>query len=188
MVNISQTFVVYHGCRNGYLDGTRKIVPKNRKCIRPNHYPFWKKPINVRNTVETRAQISSKPKATRDYVKRYICYLNVFSKEYFSSDENLTSDNESNTEASGEESIAGNASNTEQNLSSEDKTIHPNTSTTGEDLIIDENTVHEHEHPLSCSCTQTHSTSEIQNPGNKNDTQNPDNKNETNNQALPLTI
>ena len=28
MVNISQTFVTYHGCGNGYLDGTRKIVPK----------------------------------------------------------------------------------------------------------------------------------------------------------------
>ena len=38
-------------------------------------------------------------------------YLNVFSKEYFSSDENLTSDDESNTETSDEESIAGNASN-----------------------------------------------------------------------------
>ena len=98
MVNISQTFVVYHGCGNGYLDGTRKIVPKNRKYIRPTYYPFWKKPINVHNTVETRAQISLKPKATRDYVKRYIHYLNVFSKEYFSSDENLTSDNESKVE------------------------------------------------------------------------------------------
>ena len=115
-------------------------------------------------------------------------YLNVFSKEYFSSDKNLTSDDESNTETSDEESIAGNASNTEQNLSSKVETINPNTSTNGEDLIIDENTVHEHEHPLSCSCTQTHSISDIQNPDNKNDTQNPDNKNETNNQALPLTI
>ena len=131
MVNISQTFVVYHGCGNGYLDGTRKIVPKNRKCIRPTYYPFWKKPIDVRNRVETRAQISLKPKATRDYVKRYMHYLNVFSKEYFSSDDNLTSD---------DESITGNASDTEQNLSSEDETIISNTFNTREDLIIDENT------------------------------------------------
>ena len=115
-------------------------------------------------------------------------YVTVFSKEYFSSDENLTLDNESNAETSDEESIAGNASNTKQNLSSEDETINPNKSTTGEDLIIDENTVHEHEHPLSCSCTQTHSISDIQNPDNKNDTQNPDNKNETNNQALPFAM
>ena len=162
MVNISQTFVSYHDCGNGYLDGTRKIVSKNRKCIRTTHYPFWKKPIDVRNRVETRAQIQLKPKATKDYVKRYMHYLNVFSKEYFSSDENLTSDDESNTETSDEESIAGNASNTEQNLSSEDETINPNTSTTGEDLIIDQNTVHEHEHPLSCTCTQTHLISKIQ--------------------------
>ena len=131
MVNISQTFVVYHGCGNGYLDGTRKILPKNRKCVRPTHYPFWKKPIDVRNRVETRAQISLKPKATRDYVKRYMHYLNVFSKEYFSSDDNLTSD---------DESITGNASDTEQNLSSEDETIISNTFNTREDLIIDENT------------------------------------------------
>ena len=68
----------------------------------------------------------------------------------------MTSDDESNTETSDEESIASNASNTEQNLSLEDETLNPNTSTTGEDLIIDENTVHEHEHPLSCSCTQTY--------------------------------
>ena len=103
-------------------------------------------------------------------------YLNVFSKEYFSSDENLTSDDESNTETSDEESIAGNASNTEQNLSSEDETINPNTSTTGEDFVIDENTERTTElnnNKQTCSIS---------------DTPNPENKNETNNQALLLTI
>ena len=74
MVNISHTFVTYNGCGNGYLNGTRKIVPKNRKCIRATHYPFWKKSINVRNTVETIAQIELKPNATKDYVKRYTHY------------------------------------------------------------------------------------------------------------------
>ena len=53
MVNISETFVTYHGCGSGYLHGTRKIVPKNRKCIRATHYPFWKKLIDGRNRVET---------------------------------------------------------------------------------------------------------------------------------------
>ena len=143
------------------------MLPKNRKCVRPTHYPFWKKPIDVRNRVETRAQISLKPKATRDYVKRYMHYLNVFSKEYFSSDDNLTSD---------DESITGNASDTEQNLSSEDETIISNTLNTGEDLIIDENTETTIE---PNNTTQTSS---------KSDTQNPDNKNETNNQAIPLII
>ena len=173
MVNISQTFAVYHGCGNNYLDGTRKIVPKNRKCIKPTHYPFCKKPIDVRNRVETRAQIKLKPKATRDYVERYMHYLNVFSKEYFSSDDNLTSDSES---ISDDESITGNASDTEQNLSSEDETIISNTLNTGEDLIIDENT------ETTIELNNTTQTSSI------SDTQNPDNKNETNNQALPLTI
>ena len=93
-----------------YLDGTREIVPKNRKCIGPTYYPFWKKPIDVRNRVEARTQIKLKPKTTRDYVKNYMHYLNVFSKEYFSSDDNLTSDSES---ISDDESITGNASDTE---------------------------------------------------------------------------
>ena len=80
MVNISQTFVTYHGCGNGYLDGTRKIVPKNRKCIRATHYPFLKKPIDVCNRVETRAQIKLKPKATKDYIKRYASLECFFQK------------------------------------------------------------------------------------------------------------
>ena len=42
MVNISQTFVTYHGCGNGYYDGTRNFFPKNRKCIKPTYDPFWK--------------------------------------------------------------------------------------------------------------------------------------------------
>ena len=58
MVNISRTFVVYHGCGKNYLDGTREIVLKNRKCIRPTYYLFWEKPIDLRNRVETRARIS----------------------------------------------------------------------------------------------------------------------------------
>ena len=80
MVNITQTFVVYHGCGNNYLDGTRKIVSKKRKYIRPTHYAFRKKPIDVRNRAETRAEINLKPKATKDYVKRYMHYSTVFSK------------------------------------------------------------------------------------------------------------
>ena len=55
MVNISQTFVTYHGCGNVYLGVTRKVVPKIRKCIRATHYPFMKKPMDVRNRVETGA-------------------------------------------------------------------------------------------------------------------------------------
>ena len=94
-------------------------------------------------------------------------YLNVFSKEYFSSDGNLPSD---------DKSVTGNASDAEQNLSSEDETIIFSTLNTGEDLIIDENT------ETTIELNNTTQTSSIF------DTQNPDNKNETNNQALPLAI
>ena len=93
--------------------------------------------------------------------------LNVFSKEYFSSDDNLTS---------GDESITGNASDTEQNSSSKDETVISNTLNTGEDLIIDENS------ETTIELNHTTQNSSI------SDTQNPDNKDETNNQALPLTI
>ena len=70
MVNFSEKFVVYHGCDNGYLDGTRKIVPKNRKCIAPTYFSFGKKPIDVSNRVETRAQLKSKTKVTRNCINR----------------------------------------------------------------------------------------------------------------------
>ena len=74
MVNIPQTFVVYHGCGKYYFDGTKEIVFKNRRFIKPTYYPFWKKPIGVRNRVETRVKISLKPKTTREYVKRCMHY------------------------------------------------------------------------------------------------------------------
>ena len=159
MVNFSQTFVVYHGCGNGYIDGTRKIVPKNRRCIAPTYYPFWKRPIDVRNKVETRAQLKVKTKATRNYQKRYMQFVDVFSKDSFSSDD-FSSD---------EESLANNASNTEQNFSSDDE-IYWTIKHTGEKLVIDENT----------DTTQTNLIS---------DTQNPDNETiETNKKRLPPSM
>ena len=77
MVNISQTFVTYHGCDNCYLDGTRKIVPKNRKCIRPTHYLFLKMPIDVRDRIETRTQIKLNPKVKKTIWKD-ICITWLF--------------------------------------------------------------------------------------------------------------
>ena len=69
------------------------------------------KPIDVRNKVETRAQLITKPKVTISYIKRYAKYLTVLKGGYFSSDENLTSDDESVNN----ESTTANA-NTEQYL------------------------------------------------------------------------
>ena len=159
IVNSLQRFVVYHGCGNNYMDGTRNIVPKNRRCIAPTYYPFWKKPIDVRNKVETRAQLKVKAKATRNYQKRYMRFVDVFSKDSFSSDD-FSSD---------EESLANNASNTEQSFSSDDE-IYWTIKHTGEKLVIDENT----------DTTQTNLIS---------DTQNSDNETiETNNKSLPLSM
>ena len=62
MKNITQTFVTYHGSGNCHIDGTNKIVPKGRHCIKPTYNPFWKILINVRNRVQTRAQYNQNQK------------------------------------------------------------------------------------------------------------------------------
>ena len=95
MASFSQGFVVYHGCGNSYLDGTRKTFPKHRKCIMPTSYPFWRKLIDVCNRVETRAQLNLKTKETRQQFCRYMQYLNVFSRDSFSSDDYSDSDDDS---------------------------------------------------------------------------------------------
>ena len=71
MGKFSQTFVAYHGCGNCYQDGTNKIVPKIRRCIMQTYNPFWKKPNDVRNRVETRAQLKIKVKVSRKFQHRY---------------------------------------------------------------------------------------------------------------------
>ena len=159
MVNFSQTFIFYHGCGNGYIDGTRKIVPKNRRCIVPTYYSFWKRPIDVRNKVEPRAQLKLKTKVTRNFRKRYMRFADVFSKDSFSSDDFSSDD----------ESLANNASNTEQNLSSDDETYRT-VKHTGEKIVIDENT----------DTLQSNSISDTQNPDSQT--------NETNNKSLPLSM
>ena len=88
----SQKVVVYHGCGTWYHDGTNKIVSKNRKCICPTYEPFWKKPNDVRNKVETRAQLKLKSVVKIECVRRYFAFINAFDKNkgYFSSDYNST--------------------------------------------------------------------------------------------------
>ena len=85
-------------------------------------------------------------------------YVHVFSRSSFTSDDfsddSLTSD---------DRSLANNASNTDQNMYSDDETEK----STGENLIIDENT----------DTTQTNLISDTQNPDNET--------NETNNKSLP---
>ena len=127
MGKFSQTFVAYHGCGNDYQDGTNKIVPKNRRCIQQTYNPFWKKPSDVRNKVETRAQLKI-TKASRNFQRRYFKWLKmVASGEWnFSSDESDW-ESESDTDIS----LANNTSQTEQNLLDEE---------TDDKLIIDTKT------------------------------------------------
>ena len=160
MVNCLQTFVVYHFVAMAILMEQEKSFQKIENASHQLIICFGKTPIDVINRVETGAQLKSKTKVTRNYIKRYIRYVNVFSKNFFTSDDfsddSLTSD---------DESLTNNVSNTEQNLYSDDETEK----TTGENLIIDEDT----------HTTQTNSMS---------DTQNSNNKNETNNKSLPFTM
>ena len=91
-----------------------------------NLLSILEKKIDVRNRVETSAQLNSKTKVTRQQFRRYMRYVDVFSRGSFSSDNYSDSD---------DDSLTNNASNTEQNLFSDDETEK----TTAENFIIDEN-------------------------------------------------
>ena len=91
-----------------------------------NLLSILEKKIDVRNRVETSAHLNSKTKVTRQQFRRYMRYVDVFSRDSFSSDNYSDSD---------DDSLTNNASNTEQNLFSDDETEK----TTAENLIIDEN-------------------------------------------------
>ena len=91
-----------------------------------NLLSILEKKIDVRNRVETSAQLNSKTKVTGQQFRRYMRYVDAFSRDSFSSDNYSDSD---------DDSLTNNASNTEQNLFSDDETEK----TTAENLIIDEN-------------------------------------------------
>ena len=121
MGKFSQTFVAYHGCGNCHYDGTSKIISKGRKCIMWTYNLFWKIPIDVYNKVETRGQLKINTKANRKYQLRYEKWANLYSKGSFaSSDFDSVSDSDSNYSNSGNESLANNASGTEQMLSDDE--------------------------------------------------------------------
>ena len=81
MGRFSQTFAAYHGCGNSYQDDTNKIVPKNRKCIQQTYNLFWKKPGDICNKVETRAQRKIKTKASRNFQRRYFKWLKMLNSD-----------------------------------------------------------------------------------------------------------
>ena len=82
---------------------------------------FWKIPIDVYNKVETRGQLKINTKANRKYQLRYEKWANLYSKGSFtSSDFDSVSDSDSNYSNPGNESLANNASGTEQMLSDDE--------------------------------------------------------------------
>ena len=158
MKNFSQTFVSYHGCGKCYLDGTNALVPIGRKCVMQTNNPFWKNPIDTNSKIakSTRTQLKIKARANRSYVIKYLRFKKALEENKFGDESDYSTGDESNSYNSDNESISGNATETEQNLTDNELT--------GENLIIDENTMQ---------------TSDI-----KNNEQTPRNK-ETNNKILP---
>ena len=130
--SFSQKFVIYHGCGAWYHDGTKKILSKNRRCIRPTYETFWKKPNDVRNKVEARAQLKLKSIVKVDYIKRYMNFIGAFErKPYLTSDDESTDDESANNDLIDDKSY--NRSKTGNNFSISNKQ-----SNTGENPVIDE--------------------------------------------------
>ena len=149
--DFSQNFVMYHACGAWYHDGTNKILNKNKRCIRPTFKPFSKKTNDVRNQVETRTEVKLKSIVKKDYIKRYLNFIDAFdqNKEYFSSEYESTDD-----ESTGDESIKADSykQNTEQ-------------FNTGQKLVIDENTAPN-------DTIQSETISNTRNAGNNNEKMN----------------
>ena len=78
--------------------------------------PFLKIPMDIRNRVETRAQLKIKTKASRKFQRRYQKWVDSITSD----DWDFTSDWESDSDSESSDtdiSLANNASETEQNLS-----------------------------------------------------------------------
>ena len=91
---MSKSFIEYHGCDlYNYKDGTRKQVLKC--CNKATHYPFWKLPKDVTNSVaeSTRAQLKNKKRATEEDILQYKMQHNLVSIQTFTISNELTGDN-----------------------------------------------------------------------------------------------
>ena len=134
MKNFSQTFISYHGCSKCYLDGTNALVPIGRKCVMQTNNLFWENPIDTNSKIakSMRMQLKIKARANRSYVTKYLRFKKALEENKFGDESDYSTDDESNSYNSDNESISGNATETEQNLTDNELT--------GENLIIDENT------------------------------------------------
>ena len=153
------------------MDGTNALIPIGRKCVLQTNNPFWKNPIDTNSKIakSTRTQLKVKAKAKINYVIKYLKFKKGFEENKFGNESIITQAMNQTVINSDNESISGNATETEQNLTDNEFTR--------ENLAIDENTDnnHIHEHSLMCSCTT------------KNNERTPSNK-ETNNKILPKAI
>ena len=125
MKNYSQTFVEYHGYRNSYLDGTNMLIETLRRCAAPTYNPFWKRPIDVNNKIatSTRNKLKIKSRAFRSYMLDYAKFVKSFHNNenydpYFTEgNESIDTDIDSeNSDIESNKSAAGNATETEQNV------------------------------------------------------------------------
>ena len=78
--SFSQDFVKYHGCGVYFIDGTLLLDGNHRgvhhkKCFLPVTQPFWKRPEDVINKVETRSQLQKKKVFFENIKNKYFKYV-----------------------------------------------------------------------------------------------------------------
>ena len=89
-----KSFIEYHRCNlYNYKDGTRKQVSQH--CSKATHYPCWKLPKDVTNSVaeSTRAQLKHKKRATEQDLLEYKMQNNLVSIQTITITNELTGDN-----------------------------------------------------------------------------------------------
>ena len=67
--------VQYHGYGACYADGILPLISKNGGCFKATTHPFWKKPEDVTNKVNTRLQIEQRRYVLPSQIKSYYHYL-----------------------------------------------------------------------------------------------------------------
>ena len=135
--SFSQNFVKYHGCGVYFMDGTLLLDGKHcgihhKKCFLPVTQPFWKRPEDVINKVETRSQLQKKKVFFENIKNKYFKYVRTkgiknrsLLSSYSKSDE-YTDDESADSESSGcfETALIGSSDNDSEQTDSE-QTVLP---------------------------------------------------------------
>ena len=130
--SFSQNFVKYGGCgKTLLLDGKHRGV-HHKKCFFPLTQPFWKRPEDVINKVETRSQLQKKKVFFENIKNKYFKYVRTkgiknrsLLSSYSESDE-YTDDESTDSESSGcfETALIGSSDNDSEQTDSE-QTVLP---------------------------------------------------------------